>query len=65
LRSIPINLYAFYCWMGLIATRAAYLTRWFMWRQWLGGYRVALQIADSEELVVAPPARRYGTHNTT
>jgi hypothetical protein len=46
-------------------TRAAYLTRWFMRRQRLGGYRVALQIADSEELVVAPPARRYGTPNTS
>jgi hypothetical protein len=33
--------------------RAATLTRWFMRRQRLGGYRVALQIADSEELVVS------------
>jgi hypothetical protein len=40
-------------------TRAACLTRWFMRRQRLGGYNVALQIADSEELVVAPRARRH------
>ena len=39
-------------------TRAASLTRWLMRRQRVGGYRVALQIADSEEPVVTPPARR-------
>lgn len=39
-------------------TRAASLTRWLMRRQRVGGYRVALQIADSEEPVVMPPTRR-------
>ena len=39
-------------------TRAASLTRWLMRRQRVGGYRVALQIADSEEPVVTPPTRR-------
>ena len=40
-------------------TRAASLTRWLMRRQRVGGYRVALQIADSEEPVVTPPTRRH------
>ena len=32
---------------------------WLMRRQRVGGYRVALQIADSEEPVVTPPTRRH------
>jgi hypothetical protein len=40
------------------AVRAASQTRWLMRRQRVGGYRVALQIADGEEPVVTPPARR-------
>src|ERR1700735_2088942 len=40
-------------------TRAASLTRWLMRRQRVGGYRVALQIADSDEPVVTPPTRRH------
>ena len=38
-------------------TRAASLTRWFMRRQRLGGYRVALQIADNGR-TDSPLARR-------
>ena len=35
--------------------RAAHLARWFMRRRRLGGYKVALEIMDSDEVVSAPP----------